>query len=319
MRRCFAYIFLLLFDFFLHATVQAADRIRIGFPDLAAPFVPLAIADKRGFFQEEGIVAESIRMNPAVALQALVGGEIDYYTVLGPGVAAAIRGVPVKLVAAYVPISPTALIARPEIKSVAELKGKAIGINAYGGALEAMGRLIVKHFGIDPDKEVKFLATGPLDSRFGAMKQGLTFATLGGPPIDFLGEKLGFIVLTRAHDLFSFPVSGLIASEKKLKERPHEIGRVIKAGIKANRYIRQNREGTLPIMAQWLKIDKEMATRTYDSSVKTFSENLALPEDGLRLLIDDAKRTAKVNREVFLGDVADLSILKLAQREMGSK
>jgi ABC-type nitrate/sulfonate/bicarbonate transport system substrate-binding protein len=319
MRRCFAYIFLLVFDFFLHATVQAAARIRIGFPDLAAPFVPLAIADKRGFFQEEGIVAESIRMNPAVALQALVGGEIDYYTVLGPGVAAAIRGVPVKLVAAYVPISPTALIARPEIKSVAELKGKAIGINAYGGALEAMGRLIVKHFGIDPDKEVKFLATGPLDSRFGAMKQGLTFATLGGPPIDFLGEKLGFIVLTRAHDLFSFPVSGLIASEKKLKERPHEIGRVIKAGIKANRYIRQNCEGTLPIMAQWLKIDKEMATRTYDSSVKTFSENLALPEDGLRLLIDDAKRTAKVNREVFLGDVADLSILKLAQREMGSK
>ena len=317
MRHCFGYIILLLFGFFPQTLIHGADKIRIGFPDLAAPFVPLAIGDKRGFFQEEGIVAESIRMNPAVALQALVRGEIDYYTVLGPGVAAAIRGVPVKLVAAYVPVSPTALIARPEIKSVAELKGKTIGINAYGGALEAMGRLIVKHFGIDPDKEVKFLATGPLDSRFGAMKQGLTLATLGGPPIDFLGEKLGFVVLTRAHELFSFPVSGLIASEKKLKERPHEIGRVIKAGIKANRYIRQNRDGTLPIMAQWLKIDKEMATRTYDSSVKTFSENLALPEDGLRLLIEDAKRTAKVSREVPLRDVADLSILSAAQRELG--
>jgi ABC-type nitrate/sulfonate/bicarbonate transport system substrate-binding protein len=127
MRRCSAYIFLLLFGFFLHPSVHAADKIRIGFPDLAAPFVPLAVGDKRGFFQEEGIVAESIRMNPAVALPALVGGEIDYYTVLGPGVAAAIRGVPVKLVAAYVPVSPTALIARPEIKSVAALKGKTIG------------------------------------------------------------------------------------------------------------------------------------------------------------------------------------------------
>ena len=319
MQHCRAYIFLLLFCSLPHPSVQAQDKIRIGFPDLAAPFVPLAIGDQRGFFQEEGIVAELIRMNPAVALQALVGGEIDYYTVLGPGVAAAIRGVPVKLVAAYVPISPTALIARPEIKSVSELKGKAIGINAYGGALEAMGRLIVKHFGIDPDKEVKFLATGPLDSRFGAIKQGLTFATLGGPPIDFLGEKLGFIVLTRAHDLFNFPVSGLIASEKKLKERPDEIGRVIRAGIKANRYIRQNRDGTLPIMAQWLKIDKEMAARTYDSSVKTFSENLALPEDGLRLLIDDAKRTAKVNREIPISDVADLSTLKMVQRELRSR
>jgi hypothetical protein len=62
-----------------------------------------------------------------------------------------------------------------------------------------------------------------------------------------------------------------------------------------------------------------MAARTYDSSVKTFNENLALPEDGLRLLIDDAKRTGKVAREVSLSDVADVSILRMAQRELGSR
>jgi ABC-type nitrate/sulfonate/bicarbonate transport system substrate-binding protein len=310
---------LLLTCSFLLGWAQAADKIRVGFPDLAAPFVPLPIGDKRGFFQEEGIQAEFIRMNPAVAIQTLIGGEIDYYTVLGPGVAAAIRGVSVKLVAAYVPVSPTALIARPEIRSVAELKGKTIGINAHGGALEAMGRLIVKHFGINPDKEVKFLATGPLDSRFGAMKQGLTLATLGSPPIDFLGKKLGFVVLARAHELFTFPVSGLIVSAKKLKERPDEIKRVIKAGIKANRYIRQNRDGSLPVMAQWLKIDKEMAAATYDSTIKTFSEDLDLPEGGLRVLIDDAKRVGNVNREVSLTDVADISILRAAQKELAGR
>lgn len=302
---------------FLPASVHAVDKIRIGFPDLAAPFVPLAIGDKRGFFQEEGLQEEFIRINPAIAFPALVGGEIDYYTVLGPGVAAAIRGVPVKLVAAYVPVAPTALIARPEIKSILELKGKTIGVNAYGGALEGMARLMLKHFTIDPDKEVKFLATGPLDSRFGAMKQGLTHATLGSPPTDFLGKKLGFVVLTRAHELFSFPVSGLIASAKKLKERPDEIKRVIKAGIKANRYIRQNRDSTLPVMAEWLKIDKEMAAATYESSVKTFSEDLNLPDSGLRLLIDEAKRVAKINREISFAEVADLSILREAQKELG--
>src|SRR5919109_4587410 len=282
----------------LCAAVHPADKIRIGFPDLAAPFVPLAVGDKRGFFQEEGLQGEFIRINPAIAFQALVGGEIDYYTVLAPGAAAVIRGVPVKFVAAYVPVAPTAMIARPEIKSVPELKDKTIGVNAYGGALEGMARLILRHFAIDPDKEVKFLATGPLDSRFGAMKQGLTQATLGSPPTDFLGKKLGFVVLTRAHELFSFPVSGLIASAKKLKERPDEIKRAIKAGIKANRYIRQKRDGTLPVMAEWLKIDKEMAAATYESSVKTFSEDLNLPDGGLRLLIDEAKRVAKVNREI---------------------
>ena len=258
-------------------------------------------------------------MNPAVALQALVGGEIDYYTVLGPGVAAAIRGVPVRLLAAFVPVSPTAMIVRLEIKAVAELRGKTIGINAYGGAIEAIGRLIVKHFGIDPDKEIKFLATGPVKSRFAAMKQGLTLATLGSPPIDFLGEQFGFAVLTRAHELFGFPISGLIASTTKLKERPDEVKRVIKASIKANRFMRQNRDGTMPVMVQWLKIDKEMATRTYEATVKTFSEDLALPEAGLRLLIDDAKRVAKSNREVSLTDVVDLSMLREAQKELGSR
>jgi NitT/TauT family transport system substrate-binding protein len=312
-------LLVLLVFFALSGSGHAVDKIRIGFPDLAATFVTLAIGDRRGFFQEEGVQGEFIRINPAIALQALAGGEIDYYTVLGPGVAAAVRGVPVKLVAAYVPVSPTALIARPEIKSVPELKNKTIGVNAYGGALEGIARLILRHFNIDPDKEVKFLATGPLDSRFGAMKQGLISATLGGPPIDFLGKKLGFVVLTRAHELFSYPLSGLIASAKKIQERPDEIKRVIKAGIKANRYIRQNRDGTLSIMAEWLKIDKEMASATYDSSVKTYSEDLNLPESGLLLLIDEAKRVAKVTREVSLSEVADLSILWDAQRELGIK
>jgi ABC-type nitrate/sulfonate/bicarbonate transport system substrate-binding protein len=303
----------------LETPALAVEKIRIGFPDLVATFVPLAIADKRGFFQEEGLQGEFIRINPAIAFQALVGGEIDYYTVLGPGAAAGIRGVPVKIVAAYVPVAPTALLARPEIKSVVELKGKTIGVNAYGGALEGIARLMLRHFNIDPDTQVKFLATGPLDSRFGAMKQGLTHATLGSPPTDFLGKKLGFVVLARANELFNFPVSGLIASAKKIKERPDEIRRAIKAGIKANRYIRQNRDGTLPIMAEWLKIDSTMVAATYDSSVKTFSEDLGLPDSGLRLLIDEAKRVAKVTREVSLSEVADLSILKEAQRELGIK
>jgi NitT/TauT family transport system substrate-binding protein len=182
-----------------------------------------------------------------------------------------------------------------------------------------MARLIFKHYGFDPDKDIKFLATGPLDSRFGAMKQGITAATLGSPPIDFIGRKLGFVVLARAHELFSFPVSGVIASGRKLKERPDEVKRVIRAGIKANRYIRQNREGTVPVMVEWLKVDKEMAIATYDSSVKTYSEDLSLTENGLRLLIDEAKRAAKVSRDVSIAEVADLSILSEAQKELGFK
>ena len=298
--------------------IQAGDKIlRIGFPDLAAQFVPLPLGEKRGFFKEEGIQGEFIRIRPAISSAAMISGELDYDTVLGNGIGAAIRGLPVKVVACYLPATPIALIARPEFKSIPELKGKAIGLNTFGGTLESIARLMVKHSGLDPDKDVKFLATGTVDSRFASMKQGLTAATLGSPPLDFLGRRLGFVVLARAQELFNFPASGLVASVKKIKEAPDEVKRVIKAGIKANRYIHQNRDGTIQVMMEWLKINKEIATATYDSVANAFNEDGSLPEKGLRLAIDEAKRIGKVDRDVAFSEVADLSILREAQRELG--
>jgi ABC-type nitrate/sulfonate/bicarbonate transport system substrate-binding protein len=316
MRKIFA---VLLTIFLLDASVEAADKVRIGFPDRAAQFVPLPLGEQRGFFREEGLQAEFIRIAPTVAIAALVSGEIDYYTSIGSGVAATIRGLPVRVVACYLPSAPIALIARPEFKSVRELKGKTIGVNTYGSPIEVIGRLIVKHFGMDPDNEVRFLATGVIESRFAAMSQGLTAATLGSAPIDFLGRKQGFVILASAHELFSYPASGLTASVKKIKEKPEEVKRVIKAGIKANRYIPQNRAGTIQVIADWLKIDQEMATATYDSVSKAFNDDGSIPEDGLRLVIEEAKRTAKINREVPINEVEDLSILREAQRELGIK
>ena len=215
--------------------------------------------------------------------------------------------------------APIALIARPEFKSVQELRGQTIGLQNLGGSMMATARLLFKHFGLDADKEIKFLAAGVIERRFAFMNQGLTAATLGGPPNDFLGKKMGFVVLARANELFSYPISGLVASVRKIKERPDEIKRVIKAVIKANRYIHQNREGTIQVMVEWLKVDKELATATYESAWKAFNEDGSVPEDGLRRVIEEAKQEAKVNREVTITEVADLTILSEAQKELGSK
>ena len=296
--------------------VEATDKVRMGFPDLAAQFLPLPLAEKRDFLKEQGLQGEFIRIRPAISPAALVSGEIDYDTVLGNGIGAAIRGLPVRVVACFLPATPIALISRSEFKSVQDLKGKNIGLNTFGGTLESIARLISKHYGLEPDKDIKFLATGTVESRFAAMQQGLTAATLGSPPIDFLGKKLGFVVLARANELFNFPASGLVASVRAIKEKPDQIKRVIKAGIKASRYIRQNREGTLPVMTEWLKIDKEIASVTYDSVWKAFTEDGTLPESGLRVAIDEARRVGKVERGVSFSEVADLSILREAQREL---
>ena len=307
----------LLVLFLFSISGQAADKIRIGVPELNAQFLPLALAEKRSFFKEDGLQGEIIRINPTVALAALVSGELDYWTVIGNSVGATIQGAPLRVLACYVPGSPSALIAHPEFKSVQELRGNAIGLNTSGGALESTARLIFKHFGLDPDKDIKFLPLGTNERRFSAMKQGLTAGTMGSPPLDFLGKKMGFVVLARAYELFSYPTSGVVASLKRIKEKPDEVKRVIKAGIKATRYMRQNRESTIQFMTEWSKIDREMATATYENVLKLFNEDGSVPEKGMLLVIDELKKLGKVEREISLSEVADLSILKDAQKELG--
>ena len=101
------------------------------------------------------------------------------------------------------------------------------------------------------------------------------------------------------------------------RSKPDEIKRVIRAGIKANRYIRGNRDGTIQFLIEWLKINREVATATYDSVVKVYDEDINKCEKGLRIVIEETRKNLKVDREVPLGDVADLSILREAQRELG--
>ena len=69
----------------------------------------------------------------------------------------------------------------------------------------------------------------------------------------------------------------------------------------------------------WQKINRELASAIYESSARIFNDDGSLPEAGLRLIVDEAKKAAKVERDVSLSEVADLSILREAQRELGIK
>src|SRR5262249_48774536 len=131
-RLIYASMFLLISGFLHHASVHAADKIRIGFSGIGVVAVPLILAQNRGFFKEEGFQAEFIQMLPAVGIAANVSGDIDYWTNFGPlTVAGATRGLPIKIVDCYVPSVPYALISRPEFKSVPELRGKTVGVNLF--------------------------------------------------------------------------------------------------------------------------------------------------------------------------------------------
>ena len=313
-------IIALLALFFLNAPVHALDKIRISMTGFAGQFMTFPLAQKRGFLKEEGIEAEIIRISAAAGRAALSGGEVDYSTGIGgTAIGGALSGIPIKVVACYVPAPVLALVARPEIKTVQALKGKTIAVLIFGGVAHFAARAIVKNFGLDPEKDLKYLAVGPPDARFAALSQGLVDAAVLGPPLDFTAKKQGHNILARADEVLVFPETGLVAATRKIQDRPDEIRRVIRAGIKANRYIRGDRDGTIQFLMDWLKLNREIATATYDGVVKVYNEDINLCEQGLRLVIDETKKTVKVSREMSFGDIADLSIFRVAQRELGFK
>jgi ABC-type nitrate/sulfonate/bicarbonate transport system substrate-binding protein len=303
-----------------HTSVQSADKVRISMTGFAGQFMTFPLAQKRGFLKEEGVEAEIIRISAAAGRAALSSGEVDYSTGIGgTAIGGALTGVPIRVVACYVPAPVLALVARPEFKSVPALKGKTIGILIAGGVAHFAARAIVKHFGLDPEKDLKYVAVGPPDARFAALSQGLVDAAVLGPPLDFAAKKQGHNILARADEVLIFPETGLVAAVKKIQEKPDEIKRVIRAGIKANRYIRANREGTIQFLMDWLKLNREIAAATYDGVVNVYNEDINVCEQGLRLVIEETKKTVKVSREIPFNEIADLSISRVAQRELGIK
>jgi NitT/TauT family transport system substrate-binding protein len=303
----------------ISSPVDAAELIRIAVSNPNMPNLTVAIAQRRGFFKEENIEVEIIRMNPNVAITALATGDVDYCQLFGAVVGGAIAGLPVRIVAGFLDNWPMTLIAQPELKTLKDLKGKTLGISSFGATPDVGARLMIKQAGIDPEKDIKILALGSDAARLTALKQRIVDVVVISPPADAQMERQGYKILARAYELFSFPYLGLGTQLKKIKEKPDEIRRVIKATIRANRFIRDNRDDAVRALIAWGKVEPEFAYASYDALRNLFNADGAVPEDGLMLVIDQARRSAKVTREVAPGEVVDLRFLREAQAELGIK
>jgi len=298
---------------------DAVDKVRISVSSLDAAFLTPAVALKRGFFKEEDIEAEVIRMNANVSITALATGDIDYTTIFGSVVRAAIRGLPVRVVASFLDSPTQMLLARQEFRSVKDLKGRTLGVSTFGATADIAARMMFRYSGIDPEKEIKIIALGADQARFTALKEGIVDVIVISPPADVEGRKFGFRALARAYELFNFPFVGLGANRKKISDKPDEIKRVIKALIKANRFVRGNRDGAIQILMEWGRTSKENAALSYDSVVRVFNGDGNIPADGLQAVIEAAMKDAKVTRQVLPNEVADLTLVKEAQRDLGIK
>ncbi|HEY1373586.1 MAG TPA: ABC transporter substrate-binding protein [Candidatus Binatia bacterium] len=301
------------------ADAFAADKIRISVSSLDVAFLTSGVAYKRGFFKDEGLDVELIRMNANVSITALATGDIDYTMIFGSVVRGAIRGLPMKVVASFMDSSTHTLIARPEYKSIKDLRGKTLGVSSFGATADVAARMMFQKSGIDPEKDIKIIALGSDRARFTALKEGIVDVAVISPPADVEGKKMGFNVVARAYEMFSFPFVGLGANNKKIKERSDEVKRTIKALIRANRFITANRDGAIQTLAEWSRSDVANAAASYDGTVKVFNADGSIPESGLKLVIEQSRRALKVDRPVAPEEVADLGPLREAQKELGIK
>ena len=124
--------------------VNAAGPVRVGIPSPSVSYFPLIVAWKKGFFAQEGIQTEFIVMKPSIIPAALTNGEIQFSTATGTIVGAALRGFPFKIVTYYSTKLMDSLVAKPQIKSVSDLRGKIIGVDTPGATTYLMTVLILR-------------------------------------------------------------------------------------------------------------------------------------------------------------------------------
>ncbi len=296
---------------------HAADRVRIGVSNYNLSNLTVGVAQTMGLFKQEGIDAEIIRMNPNVATMALVSGDVDYTTLIGSVIGANLKGARLKMIACSQDRTPLALVGRPELKSVKDLRGKTIAVGSYGSTPDIVARLLVKHFGLDPDTDIKVLALGSDGARLTALKEGIVDVMIVAPPVDFEGQKMGFNIISRAGDVFRFPYNGLGTSTRKLTENPGEVKKILRAMIRANGFIRKDKEATVSVLVNWAKAKPEFAAAAYDSSANVFSADGSIPEEGLRTVIENFRKSMNISRPVGPTDVSDTTLLAEVQRELG--
>jgi len=300
-------------------TSVAADKVRLSISAVDISFLTAGLASKRGFFRDEGLDVEIIRMNANVSITALSTGDIYYTMIFASVVRGALRGMPMKVVSSYMDSSTHLLMARPEYKSLKDLKGKTLAVSTFGATSDVAARMMFKQGGVDPERELKIIPLGAERSRYTALREGIVDVAVLSPPADSEATRLGFNVLSRFFEHFKLPFTGLGVNTKKLKEKPDEVKRMIKAALRANRFVRQNREGTIQTLMDWVHVDRESAAATYDSTWRIFSEDGNIAESGLRLVIDQGRQAMKIDRPVAIEEVADFAPLREAQKELGIK
>jgi ABC-type nitrate/sulfonate/bicarbonate transport system substrate-binding protein len=285
----------------------ALEDILVSYAGPTVTFLPAEVARQRGFLHEQNLDMKLLLTRSEADRAALVSGSVDYTLRAGSSFVSAARGLPVKIVFLGTMRPFWGLVVRPEIKSVSELKGKSVGVPGLLGAQQISAKFILKHYGLDPDKDVVYrvVDTG---TRIAAIMSGSLDSSMMDYGEAFRAKKAGLKFLVNAADLHGLLAGGLAANLKKLKEQPDQVRRVLKAMVQALKYIQENPEGTQQVMMNWLKLDREMAADIYQMSKNNFTKDGMVDDSMLNSLVTTMLAEAGI-KNVAPTQLVDFSLL----------
>jgi ABC-type nitrate/sulfonate/bicarbonate transport system substrate-binding protein len=289
-------------------------KVTISIPSKSLALMPFYFGKDKGFFPRETIEIQLVAMAPPTAIVALVAGELDFSTTLGAATSAIMQGHPLRRIF-YVQHEPAhVLIGQPEIKSVQELAGKVISVNAITDATGMAAKMILRGNGIDPAR-VTLLSTGVTENAYKSLTTGKVAATILAPPFAEELEAKGYRHLADAKAYAPLSFIGLVASTATLAKNTAKAQALIAGLLRTLAYLHDpaNRNEVVQYVAVFHKIDPALAGKAFASILPTLSKDGTKPRAAVEKEIEIYRETLKIAKTFTPDDLEDMSLLRKEQ------
>jgi NitT/TauT family transport system substrate-binding protein len=143
------------------AAQESKSVVRLHIPGYSPNSLPFQIAEDKGYYKEEGITVQTVRMKTGAGVQAMLAENVDVSQILGLTLRAAIsRGAPVKIVMVFNDRVLYRLLAKKEIKGFPELKGKIVASTSPGASNDVLLKRVLAKHGLNPGKDLTIIYIG---------------------------------------------------------------------------------------------------------------------------------------------------------------
>jgi ABC-type nitrate/sulfonate/bicarbonate transport system substrate-binding protein len=303
------------------ALAQSLERIVITYPSRSIASVDLYIAQDRGFFRQEGLLADVVQVRGNIGVTALLSGDAHAINNVGTIIRAMERAeLPAKVVSQSLKKNLFWLVTKPEFKSLGDLKGKVFGTTTLGGSQHLAAVRLLQKSGLDPDKDITVIVGGDVPSQLQSLLAGaIHLAALSPPTVIVARDKFKLKIHASTLDDLPNLQNGLAVSEKLLREKRDLVKRILRARSRAHRYFWENERGAAEVLANYLKVELPVALESYRLARPAFTANgLATDKEVEDFLRADAE-VLKLKEPVPAAKIFDFSLQREVNQELGLK